>query len=281
MVFDPGSTFFQYFPQNIFARLQTLNFRLLVMCPLLIGIFFLAQPKSHAQVPGTEDIIKEFPEFTRELQEERRELLNFEYARVISFSFYGAFDVLIGGLAQTMSNNASFLISFEYYMFAQSVIVIRAGFSEASLAVAGLEDYVDINGVLQVNQPLVYEGSVTMYPITIGYRYYFGHPAYPNFLTLIGLNAELSGGILIREESYTILQDGPNHPGLLFFKDISPIFTLTAGLEFPIVDRSIYFGLRGGFTLALLTDNALGGYVNEPRDGNWATASAYVMVHLE
>lgn len=256
-------------------------------CPWLgrIWILFVAlgifSPPVRAQIPGTKDIFQEFPEFTKEEDDERRDSLDFEYSRVVALALHGGYSALSGGLAQTMGNSGTFDLTFNYFMYTQNVIVLSAGVAFANLDVAGTQNYAGLDNKLYNNQPLKYVGTVNMYRFALGYRYYLGHPAYPNIFSFLGLNVELAGGMLLRFERYTIIQNGPQHPGLLHFGDTSPIVALTTGMEFPFLLEDLFFGLRVGYQLALLSDEGDRGFVGEARDGDWFLGNAYVMLHLE
>jgi hypothetical protein len=241
----------------------------------------LSATSAWAQIPGTVDITKEFPEFTRELTEERAEMMDFEVSRTVSVSGHLGFDLLLGGLSRTQSNHFAFGLSLDYFVHTQLALSLTGGIASASLAVSGLQDYVGTDGVSRTRQPLSYRGTVSLYPVYIGLRYYLGHPAYPNLFTFLGLNIELLSGVLIRREAYTLLTTGPSHPGLKFFSDISPILGFQTGVEFPILPNRLYLGFRGGYVLALLTDEGQRGYVGEARDGDWMALSSYLMVRLD
>jgi hypothetical protein len=234
-----------------------------------------------AQIPGSVDIIQEFPDFAKEENDERQDSIDFEHSRVVAFSFHGGYDLIQGGLSSSMTNGASIDVALNYFMYAQSAFVLRVGTAFADLDVAGLETYPGLDGLLHENEPLRYIGGVTMYRFTMGYRHYFGHPAYPSLFSFLGLNAELGAGIMLRFERYTILENGPEHPGLLNFSDMSPIIMVSVGVEFPFLIEDIYLGVRGGYQLSLLSDEGDLGFVGENRDADWLNFTAYVMVHLE
>lgn len=248
---------------------------------ILVCLVLLLHPLfSQSQVPGTRDIIQEFPEFTKEESDERRDSMDFEYTRIVALSLHGGYNVLVGGLNQTITSGAAVDIALNYFMYTQNAIVIYAGTSFAGISVNGTQNYTDLDGQPQT-ATLRYTGDLTMYRFALGYRYYFGHPASPTIFSAIGLNAELAGGILMRFERYSIQEDGPKHPGLAFFSDISPIFIFSVGVEFPFVFEDTYFGLRLGYQLSFLSDDSGQGYVNEPRDADWFPLSAYLMIHLD
>lgn len=259
-------------------RHQTYVLQLGMILMLWAGLF---PPLTHAQIPGSKDVFQEFPEFTKEEDDERRDSIDFEHSRSVALALHGGYSLITGGLAQSMSNSSSIDLAFTYFMYTQNAIVLYLGTGFAGLNVAGTQNYAGLDGKLYKNQPLKYVGTVNMYRVALGYRYYLGHPAYPNIFSFLGMNLELAGGMLWRFERYTITENGPQHPGLLHFGDTSPVIALTLGLEFPFLLESLYFGVRAGYQLALLSDESDIGFVGEPRDGDWFLTNAYVMLHLE
>ncbi len=257
----------------------TIQIRMLVFSFTLMAIFALP---AHGQIPGTKDIIKEFPEFTSETDREQEDIIDFEFSRLVGIAFHGNFDFVVGGISKIMENSARGTFSLEYFMTTQTAAIVQIGFSRTTTKVAG-QTTVVFNGANEVRD-LSFDSEVDLMRGTLGFRFYLGHPAFPSFLYAVGLHAELGGGAILRREKFKngVLSGGLT--GIIFkldnVSDINPAIYINLGFEIPLVDQRVYLGGQFGYTLAFLSGEGEKGKAGEDRDGDWATIGIYVMAHL-
>lgn len=236
---------------------------------------------ARSQIPGTKQIMEEFPGFSEEFEGEREDMIDFVYSRTVALSVHTSYNVLVGNLSDTQDHDFSVSGSLTYFIRTQFAVVIKGGYSQADLTVDGVQSYTDTYGNAQLAR-LKYTGMVRMIPATVGFRYYFGHPAHPNLLTWSGIHFGVAGGVLIREETKDKdgLITGPNHPGITPLKDISPIVHFYGGFEVPLLDTGFHIGVNVGYLLAFLSDENEVDEVGNERDGDWFTVSGYLMAQL-